>query len=86
MAETGPQASDIPAPLPPSAQPNASQQVQQSAQQAQQIVNFNWWYVKLEFVENHKKKQLVNYIKLMIWLTHITFEEVPRFKDFVYHW
>ena len=35
MAEAGPQASDIPTPSPPPAQPNHTQQVQQSAQPTQ---------------------------------------------------
>ena len=35
MAEAGPQVPDIPAPPPPAAQPNLTQQVQQPAQSAQ---------------------------------------------------
>ena len=62
MAEAGPQAPDIPAPLPPPAQTDPAQQVQQSpqptqqaqqpmqpTQQGQHLVHLNWSHFKPEF-------------------------------------
>ena len=55
MAEVGPQASDIPVPPPPPAQPDPAQvqqptqQAHQPTQQGQQLIHLNWSHFKPEF-------------------------------------
>ena len=74
MADAGPQAPNIPAPLPPPAQP-ALQVPQQSAhptpqpgQQGQQMVYLNWLHFKPEFLGKPEEDAEAHLLRINDWI------------------
>ena len=75
MAEAGPQAPDIPAPLVP-------QVPQQPTQQAQQIVHLNWAYFKPEFSGKPEEHPEVHLLRTNDWMNTNHSQEAIKVQRF----